>query len=77
MKSTFYHDGHYFDVADKIRDYINSSPEFLSQQTARSTRAVGDALESLLSEKFDAFLGDWCIGLGTDSNRELKQHQID
>ena len=69
MKSTFYHDGHYFDVADKIRDYINSSPEFLSQQTARSTRAVGDALESLLSEKFDAFLGDWCAEYSNDFAR--------
>ena len=69
MKSTFYYDGHYLDVADKIRDYINSSPEFLSQQTAKSPRAVGDALESLLSEKFNAFLGDWCAEYSKDFAR--------
>ena len=69
MKSTFYYDGHYLNVADKIKNYINSSPDFLSQQTAGSTRAAGDALESLLSEKFDAFLGDWCDEYSNDFSR--------
>lgn len=69
MKSSFYYDGHYLGVADKIRDYINSTPEFLSQETARSTRAVGDALESLVAEKFSAFLGDWCTEYSNDFAR--------
>ena len=69
MKSTFYYGGHYLDVADKIKNYINSSPDFLSQQTSQSTRAAGDALESLLSEKFDAFLGDWCDEYSNDFSR--------
>ena len=69
MKSTFYYGGHYLNVADKIKNYINSSPDFLSQQTAGSTRAAGDALESLLSEKFDAFLGDWCDEYSNDFSR--------
>ena len=69
MKSTFYYKGHYLDVAGSIKNYINSSPEFLSQQTAGSTRAVGDALESLLAEKFDTFLGDWCAEYSSDFAR--------
>ena len=69
MKSTFYYNGHYLDVAGSIKNYINSSPEFLSQQTAGSTRAVGDALESLLAEKFDTFLGDWCAEYSNDFAR--------
>lgn len=69
MKSTFYYDGHYLDMADKIKGYINSLPEFLSPQTVRSTRAVGDAIESLLSEKFDAFLGNWCVEYSSDFAR--------
>ena len=69
MKSTFYYGGHYLNVADKIKNYINSSPDFLSQQTAGSARAAGDALESLLSEKFDAFLGDWCDEYSNDFSR--------
>ena len=69
MKSTFYYKGHYLDVAGSIKIYINSSPEFLSQQTAGSTRAVGDPLESLLAEKFDTFLGDWCAEYSNDFAR--------
>ena len=69
MKSSFYYDGHYLGVADKIKEYINSTPEFLSQETVQSTRAVGDALESLVAEKFSAFLGDWCTEYSNDFAR--------
>ncbi len=60
MKSSFYYCGHYLTVAEKIKKHINSSSNFLSHQTARSTRAAGDAIESLIAEKFDSFLQDWC-----------------
>ncbi len=60
MKSRFFYEGHYSDVASQIKDYLNSQPDFLSLQTSRSTRAVGDAIELLISERFNSFLGDWC-----------------
>lgn len=60
MKSTFFYEGHYLEVAQKIKDYLNSVPDYLSEQTVRSTRAAGDAIESLVADKFDEFLGDWC-----------------
>jgi len=60
LKSSFFYNGHYKELADKLKDYINSVPEFLSAQTARSTRAAGDAIEGLVAEKFDSLLGDWC-----------------
>ncbi len=60
MKSSFFYNGHYKELAGKLKDYINSMPEFLSAQTARSTRAAGDAIEGLIAEKFDMLLGDWC-----------------
>jgi len=60
LKSSFFYNGHYKELADKLKAYINSVPEFLSLQTARSTRAVGDAIEGLISEKFDSLLGGWC-----------------
>lgn len=69
MKSAFYYGGHHLGVADSIKNYINSSPDFLSQQTVESPRAVGDALESLLAEKFDTFLGDWCTEYSSDFAR--------
>ena len=60
MKSNFYYQGHHEQVAIAIKEYINSLDSFLSPQTARSPRAVGDALESLVAERFETFLGDWC-----------------
>ena len=69
MKSQFYYGGDYLKVAEKIKEYINTAPDFLSPQTARSTRAVGDALESLISEQFDSFLGDWCAEYSNDFAR--------
>ena len=60
MKSSSYYRGHHEQVATAIKEYINSLGNFLSPQTASSPRAVGDALESLVAERFEAFLGDWC-----------------
>ena len=60
MKSSFFYGRHYESVATSIKDYINSAPDFLSEQTAQSPRAAGDAIEGLIAERFDTFLGDWC-----------------
>ncbi len=60
MKSNFFYGGHYLGVAEQIKSYLNAQPDFLSQQISRSTRAVGDAIESIIAEKFDDFLGEWC-----------------
>ena len=60
MKSNFYYEGRHEQVAAEIREYINSLDGFLTPQTARSPRAVGDAIESLVANKFETFLGDWC-----------------
>ena len=57
MKSSFYHEGHYEEVAARIKTYINSSQNILLPRTADSPRAVGDALELLVSENFDSLVG--------------------
>lgn len=69
MRSGFYYEGHHRKVASTVKEYINSSQDFLSPQTARSPRAVGDALELLVAEQFDALLGDWCSEYSKDFAR--------
>ena len=69
MKSRFYYDGHHHDVATSIRDHVNSIPDFLTPQTANSPRAVGDALELIVAEQFDTFLGEWCVEYSSDFAR--------
>ena len=56
-------------MAEKIKDHINTSPDFLSTQTASSTRAAGDAIEALISEKFDEVLESWCTEYSSDFAR--------
>ena len=60
MKSGFFYGRHCLDIAEKIKRHINSTPDFLSEQTSKSTRAAGDAIEGLIAERFDTFLGEWC-----------------
>lgn len=61
--------GHYRKIPASIKKYINSSADFLSPQTASSPRAVGDAIEALVAEKFDTFIGDWCHEYSSDFAR--------
>ena len=58
MKSSFFYEGHQEDVANSIKEFLNSTPEFLSPQTVSSTRATGDAIEDLI-ERFRNFRTTW------------------
>ncbi len=69
MRSGFYYEGHHQAVAIAVRDYVNSSQDFLSPRTAGSPRAVGDAIEALVAEKFGGFLGDWCTQYSSEFAR--------
>lgn len=69
MRPSFYYDGHYLSVADKIRSQLNDTADFLSLQTAHSTRATGDAIQDIVAEKFDTFLNDWCREYSSDFAR--------
>ena len=69
MRSSFYYEGHHHEVGSRIKEYINSAPEFLTTQTAHSPRAVGDALESIVADRFDSFVGDWCSEYSSDVAR--------
>lgn len=69
MKSKFFYDDHHIEVAKKIKNHLNSVPDYLSEQTATSPRATGDAIESLIADKLDQFLEDWCIEYSADFER--------
>lgn len=60
MKSRLFHSGDYVQVQDKVCDLINSSPDFLSKETAQSPRAAGDAIENIVAASFDKILGKHC-----------------
>ena len=69
MRSTFFYDRHNDRVAALIKDQLNAVPEFLSERTAPSTRATGDAIQDLIADKFETLLGEWCQEYSSDFAR--------
>jgi len=59
-KSQIFYTDKYKEVEQATVMLINSQPDFISMRTATSTRAVGDAIQTILSEQFQPLLGDLC-----------------
>ena len=57
MKSQLFYSDQYAAVQDRIKEFLNSQDQFLSGSTAKSTRAVGDAIQDILSENFQSIVG--------------------
>ena len=45
-------------IEGKVRAVLNEQADFLSADTAESTRAAGDAIQSIIEDNFAAILGD-------------------
>ena len=45
-------------IERKVRDLLNEQADFLSADTAESTRAAGDAVQSIIEDHFAEILGD-------------------
>jgi hypothetical protein len=57
-KSRIFYTDKYKKIQREIVTLLNSQPDFLSSRTAASTRAAGDAIQTILSEQFQSLLGD-------------------
>ncbi len=70
MKSNLFFTEKYKSVESNIKNYLNQHRDFLSDSTAKSTRAVGDAIQIILAEKFNTILGiDFCKNYSSDFAR--------
>ena len=58
MKSKIFYSNRYKTIAQNIKIFINKQKDFLSERTADSPRAVGDAVQSLLEDNLQSILGD-------------------
>ncbi len=68
-RSRLFYTQAYKQVQDNIVGLLNSQPEFLTQRTAGSTRAAGDAIQDILSEHFQSLLGEFCTEYSADFTR--------
>lgn len=57
-KSSIFYTDKYKDLEKKILSFLNAQKDFLSERSMNSPRAVGDAIESVISENFQTILGD-------------------
>lgn len=57
--SSLYKDGKYSEIEDRIKTFLNSQKDFLSERTANSPRAVGDAIQDVLDENFGELMSDF------------------
>lgn len=58
--STIFSTNRFEDIANRTKKFLNAHEDFLSRSTARSTRAVGDAIEGILGEHFQEIIGSDC-----------------
>jgi len=60
MKSWIFSTNRFEEIARRTKEFLNAHEDFLSPSTARSTRAVGDAIEEILGEHFQSIIGEDC-----------------
>ena len=56
--SEIFSSGYYKLVENKIRHAINNQDNWLSEQVVKSTRAVGDSIEDIISKNFESLLSE-------------------
>lgn len=69
MRSEIFYTDRYLRIQETVKEFLNGQKDFLSPRTAGSTRAVGDAIQDILSENFQMLLGDVCGECSTDFAR--------
>jgi hypothetical protein len=69
MKSKFFQSNEYLTIAKRTQDFLNAQNDFLSANTVKSTRAVGDALQDILADNFGMLLGKHCVDYSSDFAR--------
>ncbi|MDE3089348.1 MAG: hypothetical protein KGJ80_08175 [Chloroflexota bacterium] len=69
VTSRIFRASRYRTIEKAIVRLINSEPDFLSVRTATSPRAAGDAIQTILSERFESLLGKWMSEYSADFAR--------
>ena len=57
-RSSIFFTNKYKEIEKKIFIFLNKQKDFLSLRSINSPRAVGDAIESIISDNFQVILGD-------------------
>lgn len=69
MRSEIFYTDRYLQIQDSVIQLLNAQEEFLSPRTVGSPRAVGDAIQGIISQNFRQLLGDACAECSTEFAR--------
>ncbi|MGB9920100.1 MAG: hypothetical protein ACPLPT_05165 [Moorellales bacterium] len=69
MRSRIFYTDIYKDLQARVKELINSHKAFLSPETMNSTRAAGDAIQSIIADNFRRLLGGLCAEYSSDFAR--------
>ncbi|MEO0116546.1 MAG: hypothetical protein ABIK97_03270 [candidate division WOR-3 bacterium] len=69
MKSQIFYTDTYKKIEIKIKEFLNKQPDFLTKATVTSTRATGDAIQTILGENFQSIVGSVVKEYSTDFAR--------
>lgn len=58
MKSLIFDSGAGRGIEQKVLTLLNQQADFLSERTVESTRAAGDAIQSIIEDNFESILGE-------------------
>ncbi len=58
MKSNLFYTAQYQAIEQRIVNFLNAQQDYLSANTVKSTRAVGDAMQDILADNFETILDD-------------------
>lgn len=70
MRKSIFETDWYRTIEQRIRDVLNAEKGYLSSSTAKSPRAVGDAIQDILGDRFQSLVGaDVCKDYSADFAR--------
>lgn len=72
MRNDIFSTNNYKKLEQRVLELLNSQPDFLSRATQNSTRAVGDAIQDILSQNITYVIGD----LGTNPNAKFARRSM-
>jgi hypothetical protein len=70
IESIIFNTDIYKDIENKIKIFLNNQPDFLGKYTAESPRAIGDAIQKILSDNFQSILNDLAKEYNTNFSRK-------
>lgn len=73
MTMSIFQSGAHIIIAERIKNHLNQSPDFMSAHTLQSTRAMGDAIQEIIGNSFNDLAAEYCVEYSNDFSRRAME----